>query len=30
MVIVHWAKFDRDGNVTIKGKIIPDSKTSRD
>ena len=21
----HWIKIDRDGNVTIKGKIIPGS-----
>lgn len=23
-----WVKFDRDGNVTVKGKIVPDSKTT--
>lgn len=29
MVIVEWVKIDRAGNLTIKGKIVPDSKTAR-
>lgn len=29
MVIVEWVKIDRAGNVTIKGKIVPDSDTTR-
>lgn len=28
MVIVEWVKIDRAGNLTIKGKMIPDSKSS--
>lgn len=28
MVIVEWVKIDRAGNLTIKGKIIPDSKNN--
>ncbi len=29
MVIASvWVKFDRDGNVTIKGKIVLDSNTT--
>ncbi len=26
MVIVEWVKVDRAGNLTIKGKIFPDSQ----
>lgn len=29
MVIVEWVKIDRAGNLTIKGKTVPDSKTAR-
>lgn len=28
MVIVEWAKIDRAGNVTIKGKYIPGSNNT--
>lgn len=26
LVAVHWVKFDRDGNITIKAKIVPGSE----
>lgn len=28
MVIVEWVKVDRAGNLTIKGKIVSDRKTT--
>lgn len=29
-VLPHWIKIDRDGNITIKGKIVLDSETLKD
>lgn len=33
MVIADWVKIDRGGNITVKGKIVPDGNnddTNRD
>ncbi len=29
-VLPYWIKIDRDGNITIKGKIVLDSEASKD
>lgn len=29
-VLPHWVRIDRDGNITIKGKIVLDSDNIED